>query len=128
MRHLKTFKQLNESITADDIVTSEIARINVDGEDLMIMLHHSPKDLFYNMMEAIDMEDGEVYTDISTTLPNNDLTSAIWVKQGGVEERIADALVDVDKLVKTSAITESGFNKYIKYDFSADIEQKLYHG
>lgn len=84
-------------------------KIKIGGEILSVYLINNPFDSYVYILDS----EGELYIDISTNLPDNQLDRAIWVEVGGKEEKIADNL---KFLQKTSATSKSGYNTYVKYD------------
>lgn len=68
----------------------------------------------FNILIYLESINGEPYIDINQNIPGNMLLNAIWVKQGGEEEKIADKLIQI--LKKTSKTTQSGYNTYILYE------------
>ncbi len=113
-KFIKNFKNyIKENYAQMDEDTNEniLTKIIFDDENLFIKLISDGG--FENFLYA-ETEDGESYLDISTNLEGNMLLNAIWVKKGGIEEKLADLLKDF--LDKTSTLTKNGFNEYIKYD------------
>lgn len=97
---------LKEEVTADKVGT-----IKFQGRKLNVFItgKHGFETLIY-----LDTIQGEQYIDLNTILPENKLLNAIWVKQGEIEEKIADHLIGI--IHKTSRTTTSGYNTYILYE------------
>ena len=111
MKHIKTFENYNNiNENNENVDNTYIKTIEFNGEKLAL---HKYSDNPMSVLFYLDTMDGESYMDINTTIKTNMLIDAIWVKNGGDEEIIADGL---DFLEKTDRTTKSGFNKYIMYN------------
>jgi hypothetical protein len=109
MKNLKTLQEFIKENTQEEVETF-IMDLEYDGEKLELHKYEqSPFKVLYYLVN----EDGEDYIDLNTTLEDNLLLDAIWVKVGGQEEEISDM---IDMLEKTDKVTSNGFNKYVMYD------------
>lgn len=109
MKNLKTLQEFIKENTQEEVETF-IMDIEYDDEKLELHKYEqSPFKVLYYLVN----EDGENYIDLNTTLEDNLLLDAIWVKVGGQEEEISDM---VDMFEKTDKVTSNGFNKYVMYD------------
>ena len=98
---------IKEEAENDNIFTT----IKINGKQYNVLF--DSKDQFKPFI-YIESLDGEPYIDINTILADNLLLGAVWVKQGGKEEKLADTLTKL--LKKSNRSTKNGFNTYILYD------------
>lgn len=109
-KHIKTLREfLNEQ--QNNVDETYIKTINFNGEKLTL---HKIADDPMKVQFYLNTIEGEPYIDINKIIPTNLLIDAIWVKTGGVEEKVADMLGDI--LQKTNRTTSSGYNNYVMYN------------
>lgn len=109
MKNLKTIQEFIKENTQEEVETY-IMDLEYDDEKLEL---HKYEESPFKVQYYLDDKNGEPYIDLNTTLEDNMLLDAIWVKKGGDEEKIADLL---DMFVKTDKVTKNGFDSFIMYD------------
>lgn len=107
---LNELKQIiKQIIKEEESNLRPIEKIKINGEPFDVF--HIHNNGFENHIYLVD-EFGDLYIDVNKEFSDNPLLNAVWVEQGGEEERIADRL---NILNKTGNTTKSGFNTYIMY-------------
>lgn len=103
---LKEFKNIVENFLKEN---TEGTPIKINNKVLYLFHIKQPfKDYIY-----IEDKNGELYYDITTILPENQLLDAVWVKMNDDVEKIANK---INFLKATDVITKSGYNQYRKFD------------